>query len=111
MPFKQVAPGVLVNTECLSVLIHHPDPCSFVRDAKERGSVMSSSEGSLLVFSTEAKAHELMKAGGMAGSEYVVETCSWDALVDKFGSRFQWVVVDKKMEAGFYEAVPLKKEI
>ena len=47
----------------------------------------------------------------MAGSEYVVETCSWDALVDKFGSRFQWVVVDKKMEAGFYEAVPLKKEI
>ena len=108
MSFKEVVPGVSVNTDSgFKVSIPHPDPCWTICNP-DKTATMSNS-GSLLVFSDEEKGHNFMKGGSK--DSYLLEKYDWDDLVDKFGGQYSRATVDHEGKAGFYSAVPLQKGI
>jgi len=99
--FKEVAPGVMVNTRRgFKIKIPHPN--------KDETASMGDGR-TLFVFSTEELAKGYMEKVGL--EEGFPKCFSWEELVDKFGQSQSNVLVDHKGEVGYYSNVPLKKGI
>lgn len=112
MPFVQVAPGVMVNTDSgFQVEIPHPDPCWLIFNSE--GIIISNGEtGAIPIFTTEEQARTFMHAVAI---EAEAKEFTWDAFVDYMDELTEpctaEAIVDHRGEDGYYSVVPIRKGI
>ncbi len=105
--FREVVPGVSVGPG-VTVSIDHPDPCWFIRNEENTGSLGDVS--ALYVWSSEEAAKAFLTVDPVQGA--VVEgPLTWDELVDRFSGTYAEVTVDHTGSSGFYSTAPLRKGI
>ncbi|XLQ20155.1 MAG: hypothetical protein ACKUBY_00040 [Candidatus Moraniibacteriota bacterium] len=108
MSFKQVGPGLLVDTDKVKVSISHPNPCCVISNSEITATV-ATGDGSLLIFSNEKKAQYFREKE--LDNNYVIEEFSWDDLVDKYAEQYVQALLDHTGDPGFYQNIPLQKNI
>lgn len=68
--------------------------------------LMESDSGDLLVFNTKEQVKFFMDNRWL-GAEYVMRGFTWDKLIELYGKRYKWVLVDNTGEPGLYRKLPL----
>ena len=113
MNFKEIVPGVFVNTGRANISIPHPNPCIILEvevdgknaplgDVEERAIYVFSSTEAVELFTTDID---------IKAENVVAVPISWDGLVDRFGGPLDKALVDPRPKLGYAEIVPLRKDI
>lgn len=108
MGLKSVAPGLFVSDQ-FKVEMPHPDPCWIFVDSQ--GVAAATESGKLLVFSTEESLQSFADITHVPTNQLKPTCLSWDEMVDKYRSDYSSTLIDHKGPPGFYQSVPLEKEI
>jgi len=110
MSFKQVGPGLFVNSNkgSVSVEIPHPETCFVVQ--RKDGKATISGDNKLPIFSDTAKAEAFMDAIKLDPANYTPVEFAWDDLIEHYAPcKYASVTLDNTGEAGFFQSIPFKK--
>jgi hypothetical protein len=116
MSLRRVAPGLFVR-EDIKISTPHPDPCWVIQMGEDSLNVLETLDNGgydILIFSSKVLIEEFQKTVGFSSD--VVATLkticyTWDELVDKFNGNHSNCLLDHRGEAGFYQSIPLQKNI